>query len=117
MNQYPKAFEDWWARYPKKVGKRKALAEWRRATKRIDPHPLNEKTDMFAAFHANEGTDKQYIPHPTTWLNRDGWDDDLIPRRVNRPQEDLNSMDAWLGQRDVVEGEVIDWTSKGELPW
>lgn len=117
VNQYPKTFEDWWARYPKKVGKRKALAEWRRATKRIDKNTLNEKTDMFAEFHANEGTDKQYIPNPTTWLNRDGWDDDLIPRRINQPQEDTNSVNAWLGHNNVVEGEVIDWTSKGELPW
>lgn len=116
-NTYPQTFEDWWQRYPKKVGKRKALAEWRRATKRIDRHELNRKTDMFAEFHANEGTEEKYIPNPTTWLNRDGWLDELIPRRVNRPQVESNSMDAWLGKQDVVEGEVVDWTSKGELPW
>ena len=79
-NHYPDAFEDWWNLYPRKQGKRKALAEWRRATKRITRQELNEKTQHFADFHQRQGTDKQYIPLPTTWLNRDGWDDELIPR-------------------------------------
>ena len=79
-NRYPDAFEDWWNLYPRKQGKRKALNEWRRATKRTTRQELNAKTQRFADFHHREGTDKQYIPLPTTWLARDGWDDELIPR-------------------------------------
>ena len=79
-NHYPDAFEDWWNLYPRKQGKRKALAEWRRAVKRVSKDELNSKTQRFADFHNHQGTDKQYIPLPTTWLNRDGWDDELIPR-------------------------------------
>ena len=80
VNSYPQAFEDWWNLYPRKQGKRKALNEWRRATKRTTREELNSKTQHFADFHNHEGTDKQFIPLPTTWLNRDGWDDELIPR-------------------------------------
>lgn len=80
VNSYPQAFEDWWKLYPRKQGKRKALNEWRRATKRVSRDELNSKTQRFADFHNREGTDKQFIPLPTTWLNRDGWDDELIPR-------------------------------------
>ena len=80
VNSYPQAFEDWWNLYPRKQGKRKALAEWRRAIKRISRDELNSKTRRFADFHDRERTDKQFIPLPTTWLNRDGWDDELIPR-------------------------------------
>ena len=79
-NHYPQAFEDWWNLYPRKQGKRKALNEWRRAVKRVSKDELNSKTQRFADFHNHQGTDKQYIPLPTTWLNRDGWDDELIPR-------------------------------------
>ena len=79
-NRYPDAFEDWWNLYPRKQGKRKALNEWRRAVKRVSKDELNSKTQHFADFHNHQGTDKQYIPLPTTWLNRDGWDDELIPR-------------------------------------
>ena len=82
-NRYPDAFEEWWNLYPRKQGKRKALNEWRRATKRTTRQELNEKTQHFADFHNHQGTDKQYIPLPTTWLARDGWDDELIPRTTN----------------------------------
>lgn len=27
--------------------------------------------------------DDGYTAHPTTWLNRDGWDDDPLPARTN----------------------------------
>lgn len=113
-NHYPRTFEDWWSRYPKKIGKRKALAEWRRATKRIDKETLNAKTDMFAAFHIHEGTDKQYIPNPTTWLNRDGWDDDLIPRRINQPQPQQSTAQDWLGTNQPP---IIDADPIKELTW
>ena len=79
-NRYPDAFEEWWNLYPRKQGKRKALNEWRRAVKRVSKDELNSKTQHFADFHNHQGTDKQYIPLPTTWLARDGWDDELIPR-------------------------------------
>lgn len=120
-NRYPDAFEDWWNLYPRKQGKRKALNEWRRATKRVSRDELNTKTQRFSDFHATQGTDKQYIPLPTTWLARDGWDDELIPRAGN-PSQDDNTLNAWLGVPDnanTIEGEVVNhsWQSKGELPW
>ena len=120
-NRYPDAFEDWWNLYPRKQGKRKALNEWRRATKRVSRDELNTKTQRFSDFHATQGTDKQYIPLPTTWLARDGWDDELIPRTGN-PSQDDNTLNAWLGVPDntnTIEGEVVNhsWQSKGELPW
>ena len=121
MNSYPQAFEDWWNLYPRKQGKRKALAEWKHATKRVSQQELNTKTQRFSDFHATQGTDKQYIPLPTTWLARDGWDDELIPRTGN-PSQDGNTLNAWLGVPDnanTIEGEVVNhtWQSKGELPW
>lgn len=117
---YPNAFEDWWATYPRKVGKRKALAEWRRATKRITPDELNARTREFAIFHTTQETNPRYIPHPTTWLRRDGWEDELAPT-PQKPASDGNTVNAWLGLPDnpnTIEGEIVpNWASKGELPW
>lgn len=113
-NTYPAAFERWWSAYPRKQGKRKALAEWRRATKRVDRDELVAKTKTFADFHAREGTDKQFIPLPTTWLNRDGWDDELISRN---PQNTWANVAHLLDRKhdgDIVEGEVI---GRKELPF
>lgn len=113
-SEYPAAFERWWATYPRKQGKRKALAEWRRATKRIGRDELVTKTKTFATFHAREGTDKQFIPLPTTWLNRDGWDDELISRN---PQNTWANVANSMGRKydgDIVEGEVV---GRKELPF
>lgn len=113
-SSYPAAFERWWATYPRKQGKRKALAEWRRATKRVGRDELVTKTKTFATFHAREGTDKQFIPLPTTWLNRDGWDDELISRN---PQNTWANVANSMGRKhdcDVVEGEVVN---RKELPF
>lgn len=122
-NEYPTAFEDWWHLYPRKQGKRKALREWQRAIKRVTPERLNTQTELFADFHARERTEKQFIPHPTTWLNRDGWDDELISRRDTTSHPSGTRPEDWLtstgtDDQNVVDGEVVpDWASKGELPW
>ena len=113
-NAYPAAFERWWATYPRKQGKRKALAEWRRATKRVDRDELVAKTARFAGFHAREGTDKQFIPLPTTWLNRDGWDDELISRNTQNTWANVANLLDRKRDEGIVEGEVID---RKELPF
>ncbi|WP_455005638.1 hypothetical protein [Corynebacterium propinquum] len=113
-SSYPAAFERWWSTYPRKQGKRKALAEWRRATKRIDRDELVTKTKTFADFHAREGTDKQFIPLPTTWLNRDGWDDELISRNPQNTWSNIANTMSRKHDGDIVDGEVID---RKELPF
>ena len=70
-------FENWYQTYPRHVGKQKAFTAWKRALKHIDEQTLIEKTRLLAANHQRQRTEKQFIPHPTTWLNRGGWDDDL----------------------------------------
>lgn len=113
-SEYPAEFEHWWSAYPRKQGKRKALAEWRRATKRVDRDELVTKTKTFAAFHAREGTDKQFIPLPTTWLNRDGWDDELISRNTQNTWANVANLLDRKHDGDIVEGEVI---GRKELPF
>lgn len=65
------AFDAFWSMYPRKIGKRTAQAAYERALKRATAD------DILAALQQQipTWTDPQYIPHPTTWLNRDGWND------------------------------------------
>ena len=112
-NTYPAEFEEWWATYPRKVGKGKAVKDWRRAMKRTDNHTLINASRRLAAFHAAEGTDPRFIPHPSTWLNRDGWDDDLTPSKPRGSAMDNNTIEAWLGETNTdwsnfLPGSVID---------
>ena len=68
------AFADFWAAYPRKVGKRDAKRAWAK----LRP-PLSE---VLAALEVWRNSDDwrreggRYIPHPTTWLNRGGWEDE-----------------------------------------
>lgn len=63
-------FDEFWAAYPRKVAKARALTAWRN---------LN-KADRKAAIDALPSwpfsTEQKYIPHAATWLNQRRWEDD-----------------------------------------
>lgn len=65
-------FEAFWSAYPRKIGKPKAKAAFAAALRRTTgpPEIMAGLQPWIAAW-----TDPQFIPHPTTWLNRDGWND------------------------------------------
>lgn len=94
-SDYPPAFENWYQRYPRKKSKRDALKAWEKAIKRIDAQDLNAVTDRFAAWCQREGKDRQFIPYPASWLNSDGWEDDL-----SETKQPSNSFLAAVRQRN-----------------
>ena len=73
------AFEVFWKAYPRKVGKQDA----RRAFNRI---PRSAWPQILPAIESQktsrqwQDADGRYIPHPATWLNRGGWEDQLEQR-------------------------------------
>lgn len=71
------AFEQFWTSYPLKVGKGKAAEVWHR--RKCDPL-LPLILTKIRELKISEAWTKEagkYIPHPTTWLNREGWHDEL----------------------------------------
>lgn len=67
-------FEDFWRVYPKKVGKGQARIAFRSALKKATKDELISAAQAFAQQHA--ATDKQFIPHASTWLNGERWLDE-----------------------------------------
>ena len=68
------AFSAFWKLYPRRVGRRDAMRAW----KRHSP-PLEKVLRTVAAFSATpqwQEVGRRYVPHPATWLNRAGWDDE-----------------------------------------
>lgn len=69
-------FLSFWNAWPRKHGKKKAEAEWRR----IDGN-LHDKVIATAAIWAEHyivhGVDKKWIPEPANWLKGERWDEDL----------------------------------------
>lgn len=69
-------FEDFWAAYPRKVGKAAAEKAWPKACKKLEADRIVKAAVYWAGLWANAKTDVQFIPHPATWLNGRRWDDD-----------------------------------------
>lgn len=81
---YPAAFEAFWAAYPRRTGKRKALEAWKRAKGRGGEQAVLDGAKRLAS--DPNLPESQFIPHPATWLNRDGWEDEPLPAR-NSPEQ------------------------------
>lgn len=72
-------FDEFWAAYPRKVGKDKARPAYVAAAKRADEQTVIDGATRLA--QDPNLPEAQYIPHPTTWLARGGWQDEPLPAR------------------------------------
>jgi hypothetical protein len=68
------AFAQFWAVYPRKVGKLDAEKAFDKALERTDAETLLAGARCYAGDRA--GQDPKYTKHPTTWLNKDCWADE-----------------------------------------
>lgn len=90
-------FDTFWVCYPKKVGKEKCL-NWF-LTHRPNEELLQKMIKTINAYkETKQWSNPQYIPHPYTWLNRGGWDDELPQEHYSSysdyevPWEELNPL-------------------------
>lgn len=74
-------FETWWETYPHKVGKTAAAKAYEKArrTAGVDADTLMAGLANATAVWVAERRERQFIPHPATWLNQGRWDDDVAP--------------------------------------
>lgn len=73
-------FDQFWDHYPRKVGKDDARKAYKRACSKVSDEGIILDGACRLAADPNL-PDKQFIPHPATWLNRGGWDDEALPDR------------------------------------
>jgi DNA-binding transcriptional regulator YhcF (GntR family) len=71
------AFQTFWSAYPRRIGKGAARTAFKKALKFSSANEILKGATAYAAHCEEMGTEKQYIPHPSTWLNGERWDDDL----------------------------------------
>jgi DNA-binding transcriptional ArsR family regulator len=83
-------FEKFWAAYPRKVGKAQCRKVYVRSLAKIKADELLEKVDAFAA--SCQGKEVKFIPHPSTWLNQERWNDTLSTQTINVQNDVLKSM-------------------------
>ena len=70
----PSAFAEFYARYPRKVGKGSARKAYAKALKAVSHDDI--MFGLSQQLPGMEATDKKFIPHPATWLNRESWSDE-----------------------------------------
>jgi hypothetical protein len=70
-------FENFWSQYPKKVGKLTAKRSWEKLSLDNQQKAL-EAIAEHRKYWAAKGTDWEYIPHASTWLNNERFFDEIV---------------------------------------
>ena len=96
-------FSCFWDAYPKKKSKGQAEKAW----SKIKPNEQLLATMLAKIEQARTSVEwtregGQFIPHPATWLNAKGWEDEYTPPSQFSSQP---GMDAWLKRKLAEEGE------------
>lgn len=98
-------FADFYEIFPRHVGRRRAEQAFQTAVKRVtkaggDPSIILDGARRYAA---DPNREDEFTAHPSTWLNRDGWEDESEPVRGN-------------GHRRVDRAAQIAAEARGALP-
>lgn len=86
-------FAEFWATYPRRVGKDDGRKAWDRARKRASIEAILAGAQRVAA--DPNLPEQKFIAHPATWLNRGGWDDEPFPGRGRAANPRREMFDAW----------------------
>lgn len=101
----PDRFDEWWSLYPRKVGKPKALGAWKAATKRTDPDVILAGLGAWLSFWKAKN-EPEFVPHPTTWLNGERWNDEPPPIAPNRARPSRAQV-----QQDATIAAIHEWAA------
>jgi hypothetical protein len=104
QDKLERAFTEFWNVYPRKVGKNEAKKAFTKAHA-VANGEVVLGAQRFAA-DPNLPTDKNYIPHPATWLNAGRWEDEPLPHREKSPEEKAALAKAEAERRRLVDLEA-----------
>ena len=71
---------EFWAVYPRKDDKARAVKAWTTATRKTSPDKILAGARRYAT---DPNRDDAYTKHATTWLNAEAWDNGPLPARRN----------------------------------
>ena len=77
----PDRFAEFYAVFPRKVGRAEALKAWVKAVKRTkDPQRIIDAAARYAAECRRTGRAAEHTKHPASWLNAERYDDQPDPK-------------------------------------
>lgn len=108
-------FDEFWAAYPRKVGKQAAWKAW----SKLKPSAELTKAILAAVEYQRncpqwQKDGGQYIPNPATWLNQGRWEDRL-PTPVDQPQRQTGRPTKADELNDFY-AMAAKWAGGGETP-
>ena len=97
-NTYEQEFEKLWAKYPRKIGKKKAFDSFKKArkVKKIPYEVIESGLYRYLNYIEQQELDEQYIQHGSTFFNQEKWQDEFITTGVNRKPK--NAMEYYRQQ-------------------
>jgi hypothetical protein len=82
------SFDKFYALYPRKQGRRAAEKSWQRLSSLEQQDALNALSNHIEYWKLKQ-TEKEFIPHPATWLNQGRWEDELDMEVKKNKKPDL----------------------------
>lgn len=99
------AFEVFWNEYPNKTGKPTGMKAYAAALGRgTKPEDIlaGLKRHLPAWVARKAAGEGRLIPHPSTWLNRDGWNDEVMPEGSGKPGATGEGQGGWWSTKTGV---------------
>jgi DNA-binding transcriptional ArsR family regulator len=101
VDPWIRAFDSWWTAYPRKVGKPVAFRAFKKKVAKMSTGQMLQCMNGTKAWIEHwklVGTEEQFIPHPSTFLNQERYNDPIPAKTVKKE----SGMDALrrLAERD-----------------
>jgi uncharacterized protein YdaU (DUF1376 family) len=127
-------WSEFWSAYPRKVGKPLALRAFAKALGRATSFEAI-MAGLKRHLGCDQWSDQTKIPHPSTWLNRDGWEDEVAVPPGGPGGDDPK---AWWASRQGLLDKAVElqvpapaddhpetfrrfkasvWVAAGDGPW
>ena len=71
------AFDAFWSAYPRRVGKGAARKAFAKAITKVDLQTMLDALERRKSSNQWAKDGGEFVPHPSTWLNQERWEDDL----------------------------------------
>ena len=81
--EHEQQFEIFWQAYPRKAGKKAARKVWIVIKPDAALFPvIITAVNAAKQYWNSHGVSAKHIPHPSTWLNEERWDDEFLPEQI-----------------------------------
>lgn len=93
-------FDEFWSIYPRKVAKAVARKSWQRLTEAQQLMAAKAISAHCEYWRVKE-TELEFIPHASTWLNQERWEDELV---IEPKKEKISK--EWMFSNEGIEAKA-----------